>query len=144
MFKSVDVRTPQGLGQVKLFLTNGAHVSLQKQVEDLLKLEDDMAKIQEQIQSQRDQQAEYRARVDELHNQIFTLKAVKSAGPLMASLEKKMQEFSDKTSKSTIDIVNLQEKLMIARVHFEDGVAELSLDKKDGDKKDEKPKTATK
>ena len=45
------------------------------------------------------------------------------------------------SSKSTIDIVTLQEKLMIARVHFEDGVAELSLDKKD-DKKDDKPKTA--
>lgn len=140
VMRSVDVRTPQGLGQVKLFLTNGAQQSLKKQVEDLLKLEDDMAKIQEQIQSQRDQQAEYKSRIDELHTQIFTLKAVKSAGPLMTSLEKKMQEFSDKSSKATIDIVNLQEKLMISRVHFEDGVAELSLEPKT---KDEKPKTAS-
>ena len=61
------------------------------------------------------------------------------------SLEKKMQEFSDKSSKSTIDIVNLQEKLMIARVHFEDGVAELSLEPKDKkDDKADKPKTAAK
>lgn len=136
--RSIDVRTPEGLNQVKLFLSGGAEQSLRKQVDDLLKLEDDMQKIQEQIQSMRDQQAEYKSRIDELHTQIFTLKAVKSAGPLMNSLEKKMQEFSDKLSKSTIDLVSLQEKLMIARVHFEDGVAELSLEKKD-DKK-----TATK
>ena len=132
--RSVDVRTPEGLGLVRLFLSGGAEASLRKQVDDLLKLEDDMAKIQEQIQSMRDQQGEYRARINELHTQIFTLKAVKSAGPLMASLEKKMQEFSDKSSKATIDIVNLQEKLMISRIHFEDGVAELSLEKKDDPK----------
>ena len=30
----------------------------------------------------------------------------------------------------TIDVVALQERLMIARIHFQDGVAELSLDKK--------------
>jgi hypothetical protein len=132
--RSIDVRTPEGLNQVKLFLSGGAEQSLRKQVDDLLKLEDDMQKIQEQIQSMRDQQAEYKSRIDELHTQIFTLKAVKSAGPLMNSLEKKMQEFSDKLSKSTIDLVSLQEKLMIARVHFEDGVAELSLEKKDDPK----------
>lgn len=140
VLRSVDVRTAEGLSQVKLFLSSSAESALRKQVEDLLKLETDMVRIQEQIQTTREQQGEYRARIDELHTQIFTLKAVRSAGPLMASLEKKMQEFSDKLSKSTIDLVSLQEKLMVSRIHFEDGVAELSLDKKD----DDKPKTATK
>ncbi len=45
-----------------------------------------------------------------------------------------MGEVSDRLSKSTIDVVTLQEQLMVARIHFQDGVADLSLEKKD-DKK---------
>jgi hypothetical protein len=47
----------------------------------------------------------------------------------MHSLEGKMQEISDKLSKATIDIVALEEKRMVARVHFQDGVADLTLEK---------------
>jgi hypothetical protein len=75
---------------------------------------------------------EYRTRMVELHAQIVTLKLVKTAGPLMQSLEKKLQEVSDKLSKATIDLVALQEKLMVARIRFQDGVADLSLDTKEG------------
>ncbi len=79
--------------------------------------------------------AEYRARMDELHEQIFTLKAVRTAGPLMQSLEAKMQEISDRLSKATIEIVALQEKRMVARIHFQDGVADLSLEKPEATEK---------
>jgi hypothetical protein len=71
---------------------------------------------------------EYRQRMDELHAQIVTLRAVRTAGPLMASLEKKLQEVSDKLSKATIDVVALEETLMLARIKFQDGVADLSLE----------------
>jgi hypothetical protein len=49
---------------------------------------------------------------------------------MMSSLEKKMQEVSDKVSKATVEIVDSQEKLMLAKIKFQDGVAELSLEKK--------------
>jgi uncharacterized coiled-coil DUF342 family protein len=82
------------------------------------------------VATMREQMGEYRARMDELHAQIVTLKAVKTAGPLMKNLEKKLEEVSDKLSKATIDLVALQEKLMVARIKFQDGVADLSLEKK--------------
>jgi len=126
--RSIDIRTTEGLSQVRLFLQTSGEGPLRKAVDDLIKLNDDMVKVQHQIATTRAQMDEYKQRIDELHTQIVTLKAVKSAGPLMASLEKKMQEFSDKLSKATIDLVGLQEKHMIARIHFEDGVAELSLE----------------
>ena len=71
---------------------------------------------------------EYRQRMDELHVQIVTLRTVKTAGPLMVNLEKKLPEVSDKLSKATIDVVSLEEKLMLARIKFQDGVADLSLE----------------
>ena len=48
----------------------------------------------------------------------------------MASLEKKLQEMSDKLSKGTIDVVGLEEKRHArADQGFEDGVADLTLEK---------------
>lgn len=65
------------------------------------------------------------------------LRMVRTGGPLMASLEKKLQEMSDKLSKGTIDVVGLEEKRMLARIKFEDGVADLTLEKSpEGEKKD--------
>jgi len=66
-------------------------------------------------------------RMDEIHTQLVTLKAVKTAGPLMTHLEKKLQEISEKMSKATVDVVTLQDKLMVARVQFQTGVGDLTL-----------------
>jgi uncharacterized coiled-coil DUF342 family protein len=91
-----------------------------------------MAKVEQQISTAREQMGEYRLRMDELHAQLVTLKAVKTAGPLMQHLEKKLQEISEKLSKATVDVVALQEKQMVARIQFQAGVGDLTLESKDG------------
>jgi hypothetical protein len=138
LFKTTDIRTPGGMDLVRVFLSGSVSSGpLKKQVEALLKLHADIGNIEQRIQTTREQMGEYRNRMDELHAQIVTLKVVKTAGPLMQNLEKKMQEVSDKLSKATIDLVALQEKLMITRINFQDGVADLTLEQdKDKDKKD--------
>ncbi len=131
VFKTLDIRAPNGLDLISAYLSNAAfEAQLKGKVEELLKLHKEMVDIQQRIETTRDQQVEYRARMDELHAQLVTLKAVKTAGPLMQSLEKKLQEVSDRVSKATIDLVGLQEKLMVAKIKFQDGVADLSLEKK--------------
>ena len=132
VFRTTDIRTPAGLDLVRAYLSSAAvEGPLKKNVEHLLSLNSDMAKVEQQIQTAREQMGEYRQRMDELHAQLVTLKAVKTAGPLMTHLEKKLQEVSEKLSKSTVDVVALQEKLMVARVQFQTGVADLSLEKSD-------------
>jgi hypothetical protein len=129
VFKTIDVRSPESIEEVRVFLTKAAVAGgLRQQVDGLLKLNREMVDIDQHIATTREQMGEYRARMNELHEQIFTLKAVRTAGPLMRSLEAKMQEISDKLSKATIDIVALEEKRMVSRVHFQDGVADLSLE----------------
>jgi hypothetical protein len=131
LFKSTDIRSPAGMDMVTAYLSASAvEGPLKSAVSHLLELHREMANAEQQIATTREQMAEYRARMDELHAQVVTLKAVKTAGPLMQSLEKKLQEVSDKLSKATIDVVALQEKLMVARIKFQDGVADLSLEKK--------------
>jgi len=47
----------------------------------------------------------------------------------MGHLQTKMKEISQKVQQNTIAVVDHQEKLMVARVRFHDGLAELTLAK---------------
>lgn len=132
VFRTTDIRTPAGLDLVRAYLSRAAlDGPLKAQVEKLLELYGEMGKIEQRIGTAREQMGEYRTRMDELHAQLVTLKAVKTAGPLMSHLEKKLQEVSEKMSKGTVDLVTLQESLMVARVAFQAGVADLTLERPD-------------
>ena len=65
--------------------------------------------------------------MDELHAQIVTLQAVKTGGDLMTHLKDKMKDISDRVQKTTIALVDQEEKIMLARVQFQDTLAELTL-----------------
>jgi hypothetical protein len=56
-----------------------------------------------------------------------SLQAVKTGNDLMANLKAKMRDISNRVQKTTIDIVNNEEKIMLARIEFQDMLAELSL-----------------
>lgn len=137
--RTADLRSAEGLQLVRAYLS-GAVVSgpLKGQVEELVRTEKEIGEGETRIATLREQMGEYRERMDELHAQVVTLRAVRTAGPLMVSLERKLQEMSDHLSRATIDVVALEEKLMLARIKFQDGVADLSLDAEAG-----APKVAT-
>jgi hypothetical protein len=129
VFRTTDVRASDGMDLVRVYLTAAAgNEALRNQVNDLLKLQKETANIEQQIETTREQMQEYRTRMDELHGQILSLREVATGATLLKALEKKMQDISAKVSNATIALVNLQEKLMISRVHFQDAVAELSLE----------------
>jgi hypothetical protein len=129
IFKTTDVRAADGMELVNVYLSSATgNEALRKQVNDLLKMHKETANIEHQIETTREQMQEYRSRMDELHGQIVTLREVRTGAALLKALEKKMQDISDKVSAATIALVNLQEKLMISRVHFQDAVAELTLE----------------
>jgi hypothetical protein len=45
----------------------------------------------------------------------------------MSHLKSKMRDISDRVQKTTIALVDQEEKIMLARVQFQDSLAELSL-----------------
>jgi hypothetical protein len=133
VLRTTDIRSTAGMDMVEVYLSSAAvEGPLKKAVAELVKLQKEMANTDQQIATTHEAMGEYRARMDELHAQILTLKMVRTAGPLMQSLERKMTEVSDKLSKATLDVVSLQEKLMVARIKFQDAVSELSLEKSAG------------
>ena len=129
VFKTTDVRAADGMDLVRVYLLSaGGNEALRKQVAELLKLQKETANIEQQIETTREQMQEYRSRMDELHGQILSLREVRTGAVLLTALERKMKDISDKVSGATIALVNLQETLMISRVHFQDAVAELTLE----------------
>jgi chromosome segregation ATPase len=130
VFKSTDIRANEGMEMIRAYLSSMATGLLKEQVAQLLKLQKEASNIEQQINTTREQMQEYRSRMDELHAQIVDLTEVKTGAGLLRDLQKKMQDISQKVSQATIQVVNLQERLMISRIHFQDAVAELSLEDK--------------
>ncbi len=128
--RTVDLRTPVGLDLVKVWIDSAKDApDAVKGLKQALQFHQDMAKATETIESLRERADEYRNRLDELHAQLFSLKAVKTAGPLMTHLQTKMKEMSDKVSAGTLAIVSEQEKLLLAKVKFHDALAELTMER---------------
>jgi hypothetical protein len=130
VYRTTDIRSAEGLELVRAYVSSSdVSAPVKAEVDQIVKAQQEIGDEQQRIATLREQMGEYRERMDELHAQIVTLRMVRSGGPLMASLEKKLQEVSDKLSKGTIDVVALEEKLMLARIRFQDAAADLSLDK---------------
>ena len=100
---------------------------LKAQLKKLLGVHRSLIDLREEQISTRRRLEDYKERSNELHGQILTLQAVKTGNDLMSHLKTKMRETSDRIQKTTIAMVDLEEKIMLARVQFQDMLAELSL-----------------
>lgn len=128
MVRFLDLRSPVGLELVRLYLqTPQADAAFSASMQKLLKLHATMVGHEEMIDNLRQRGEEFRQRNGDLHLQILSLKAVRAKGPLMQHLESKMREISQRLQANTIAIVDHQEKVMVAKVQFQDGLAELTL-----------------
>jgi hypothetical protein len=100
---------------------------LKAQLRKLLGIHRTLADLAQDQDSLRRRLTDYRGRMDDLHNQIFTLQAVKTGNDLLGHLKLKMKDISDRVQKLTIQIVDQEEKMMLTRVQFQDTLAELAL-----------------
>jgi hypothetical protein len=128
--KTVDLRSDVGLSMVKLFVeAPSADESFATQMKKVLGLHREIADAEQTMTSVRQRLGDYRERMDELHVQLVTLEAVRSKGDLMGHLKQKLRDISDRVQKATIDLVDLEEKAMLARIRFQDSISELDFDK---------------
>jgi len=129
MTRALDLRSPEGVQMVRVFL-EGKDIDQKfaEPMKKLLGIYTEMADIQQSIEVERAKMSEYRVRVDELTTQLLTLKNVPGSGQLTSYLQTKLREMTDGVQKGTIAVVNLEQKLMLTRIKFQDGVSELRLE----------------
>jgi chromosome segregation ATPase len=129
VYKTIDLRAPTDMDQVRVYLSaDRTDGPLKRAIEELIKMQQELGNIEQRMLTTREQMQAYRTRMEELHAQVVSLRLVKSGGALMKNLEKKLADVSEKLSQATVDLAALEEKAMLVRVHFQDGVAELSLE----------------
>ena len=126
--RTLDLNADLTLDMMKVWIeTQTGTPELKAQLEKLLGIHKklvDLAQAQESLHRRLD---DYRERMDELHGQILSLTMVKTGGDLMTHLKDKMKDISDRVQKETIEVVDNEEKIMLARVQFQDTLAELTL-----------------
>ncbi len=131
MTRTLDLRTPTGIAMVRAYLTASSDApQLAGELRDLLSVHAEVENLREAITTTRQRAAEYRVRMDELHTQIASLNRVRGGSSLRKHLQSKMKDMSNRVQKATIDLVDMQERLMLARIRFQDGIAELTLARK--------------
>ncbi len=129
MQRTLDLNADVTLGMMKVYIDSAeVGTELKGQLKELLAIHENLADLSEEQDSLRRRLADYKERMDELHAQILTLQAVKTPNDLMRHLRAKMKDISNRVQKTTIAIVDQEEKIMLARVRFQDRLAELHLD----------------
>jgi hypothetical protein len=126
--RTFDLQKPEAISMMQVYIEEpDASPELKAQITAMLATHRAAADLTDKIATLRDQLAEYRSRSNELHGQIVSLKLVKSGGDLMAALRSRLAEMTERTQKTTIAIVDAQEKLMLTRVKFQNQLADLKL-----------------
>ena len=126
--KTLDLGADATLEMMKVFVEAPEGGSaVQEPLRKLLAAHKAMIDLAGEQDSLRRRLADYKARMDELHAQLVSLQAVKTGADLMAHLRAKMKDISNRVQATTIGIVDQEQKIMLARVKFQDLLAELSL-----------------
>lgn len=129
MVKTIDLNTRAGLDLVEIYLNEASpSEALTDSVKKLSALHREMADTAQAIGSWHERLREYRVRMDELHDQVLSLKEAKAKGKLMKHLEQKLEDVSERVHQATLEVVTLEETLMMSRIRFQDAVAELTLE----------------
>ncbi len=128
MERTLDLNAEVTLDMMKVYVEapEGSR-ELKDQLKKLLSIHKGLVDLSEEQVSLRRRLVDFKERMDELHAQIVTLQAVKTGGDLMSHLKGKMKDTSERVQKTTIKIVDQEEKIMLARVQFQDSLAELTL-----------------
>jgi hypothetical protein len=128
MERTMDLSADVTLDMLKIYIaTPDIGGELKAQLTQLLGIHREVSDLIEKEATVRKKLGDYRVRMDELHIQLVSLQAVKTGGDLLSNLRGKMKDISDRVQKSTIDVVDTEEKIMLARIRFADALAEMSL-----------------
>ncbi|MFT7581395.1 MAG: hypothetical protein ACI9MR_003071, partial [Myxococcota bacterium] len=131
LVKAFNLQSNQGIDLVRLYLESGdPDARFAEPMQKILAHHKAIADLQQTIQTTKSKMNTYETRMNKLQRQIVSLGGVKGGRSLGRHLQAKLKDMSERVQNGTIELVNLQESLMLARIQFQDGLAELTLDER--------------
>jgi hypothetical protein len=128
--KTLDIHSDGGVKEIGLFLETKRELppELRAKLSEILKMHREMHDTREKIDTLRAQMGTLRERIDEIHVQLVTLRKVGTAQALSRDLAKKMEEISNRLQKATIEVTDLESRLLTSRITLQDRLADLRLE----------------
>jgi hypothetical protein len=130
--KSLDIRTDSGVAELGLFLKSASQLEpeLAQKLAHIVERHRAMVELGERLETIQAQSNVYRQRIEEINQQLVSLRKVTQAGELSRHLAKKMEEISQRLQRATIDAADLEGQRLTERVAMEDQLSELTLEKR--------------
>lgn len=125
---SIDLRSSAGLRAVEVYLEAGEVAPvLAKQLQSVLATHGRLRDLDDALLTQREQLGALRTRVRELNVQLVSLRKVGKAQSLSSHLAKRMKALSDDLDSATLEVTELQNAQLTARIKLSNQVADLAL-----------------
>jgi hypothetical protein len=128
-----DVWSPEGFEAARLFVASAPPGLVRDKLGAIVKLAEEAGALQQKLTSTRAWVAEERKRADRLREQIASLRTAHTSQPLLAPLDRKLDELDRQLSRATVDAVALDERLAVIRVRVSDASHQLRLEPKGGE-----------
>ena len=129
MRRRVDLTSPAGVAMLKDWLAGaGAGHAAAKDVGQLLALHDEIRQDHARMASLDGRMNAFRARMHELEAQVVELRDVEAGRALLRHLERKLRDVSDRIEAATVERLDTRERLMLARIRYQDAASELEVD----------------
>lgn len=127
LVRRLDLRTIGAIDMLEIYLAGDARedAELTAKLAPLLDIHRQIVDHYTAVDSLRLRLGELRTRMDELTTQIVALRAVKTRGQLIRHLDRKLREVSERVQRSTMEVIDREQKLMLARLQFQDELAEI-------------------
>jgi hypothetical protein len=129
---TTDLGSPDGLDAVRVFLASAPAGRARDQLAAMIKLAEEADGLRQKAASASARLDEQRRRADHLRARIATLRVGRATAPLLSPLDRKLEELDREVSRSMLELVGLDERLAVVRVHAADTAHGLRLDAKGG------------
>jgi hypothetical protein len=125
-----DVWSPQGFEAARAYVASASPGPVRDKLGAVVKLAEEAGVLQQKLTATRAWLAEERKRADRLREQISSLRSARTSPPLLAPLDRKLDELDRQLSHATVDAFALDERLAVLRVHVTDASHQLRLEPK--------------
>lgn len=126
--RTVDLRSTVGMDLVRSWVKDQqGNDTFAASLKQILSVYAEIGQHHAQIEALRLRMDELRTRAEELTVQVERLETTRTGDLLRTQLAAKLGDLEQRIQASTLQVVKHQEDLMLARIRFQDAVAELSL-----------------
>jgi hypothetical protein len=127
---TTDLWSPEGFDAVRAYVATATAGPVRDGLLSMVKLAEEAGSLRQKAAATRALLDDERRRADRLRGQIASLRGGRTSAPLLAPLDRKLEELDRRLSHATLELLGLDERLAVLHVRAADAAHDLRLDGK--------------